>query len=691
MEMLGKYLTSTWAAAISVCLLLTLYVVNPSPIQILQLKTFDYLITSLDKKDSEEIVIVNFGEKSVKQFGQWPFDRRDIAKTIDKLKEHEAAVIVAPILFSEKDRSGGDDEFAKTLEGVVIAQTPTTQNVPPDAVRRGFAAIGPVDPSLYVYRWSGGLRPLDKLAESASGVGVLATIPEVDGVVRHVPLLVNIAGNLYPSLPLETLRVASGDPSYQIKTGDAGLEFVRIPAFPAVPVDERGRVWATWNTKFEQIEAIEIDDRVKGKIVVLGLTIEGVGGIIATPVGEKWVHEIQASTIQTLVDGTSISRLSVARLLEGIIILVMLVLFLYIVPKLSVKMIVPFYVLFVASTSYGSYYLFKSQLQLWDASYIIVAGSIVFAHLIFNNFAREFRLKQQIKKQFGTYLSPALVEKLQKNPELLKLGGETRELSIMFTDVRGFTSISEHYGSDVQGLTKIMNRYMTAMTAKILQNEGTLDKYIGDAQMAFWNAPLDDADHARHAVKTALEMLGDLERFNKEVALEGVPPFGMGLGINTGSVVVGNMGSSQRFDYTCLGDTVNLASRLEGQSKPYHVKMVIGQKTYEYVKDEYLCLELDILAVKGKAIGVNIYTIVNKTPINENYARTHKDFIKYYRAQEWDRLENYFEVLKTAFDGEMNEYYEMMKERVEDYKKNPPGVYYDGEYIWDGVYRTNSK
>jgi len=692
METIGKYLTSTWAAAISVCLLLTLYVVNPSPIQILQLKTFDYLITSLEPKKSDEIVIVEFGEKSVEKYGQWPFDRRDIADTIGKLRENGAGLIMMPILFSEKDRANGDDSLISAFKdgGIVIAQTPTSQNKAPDAVRRGFASIGS-DPYFWLFNWRGAISPLPSFAASADGVGLLATIPEPDGVVRRLPMLARIGSDLYPSIVLETLRVAAGDPSYQIKTGDAGIEAVRIPQFNAIKTDERGRIWLSWNNKFDKIDATEIDDRVKDKIVIIGLSIEGVGGIIATPIGEKWAHEIQAQTLQTLIDGTSISRLSVARLLEGIIILVMLVLFLYTVPKLSVKMTVPFYALFVASTSYGSYYLFKTQLQLWDASYIIISGSIVFAHLIFNNFAREFRLKQQIKKQFGTYLSPALVEKLQKNPELLRLGGETRELSIMFTDVRGFTSISEHYGSDVQGLTKIMNRYMTAMTKKIIDNEGTLDKYIGDAQMAFWNAPLDDADHAKHAVKTALEMLGDLERFNKEVALEGVPPFGMGLGINTGSVVVGNMGSNQRFDYTCLGDTVNLASRLEGQSKPYHVKMVIGQKTYEYVKDEYLCLELDILAVKGKAIGVNIYTIVDKTPINENYARTHKDFIKYYRAQEWDRLENYFEVLKTAFDGEMNEYYEMMKERVEDYKKNPPGVYYDGEYIWDGVYRTNSK
>jgi adenylate cyclase len=304
---------------------------------------------------------------------------------------------------------------------------------------------------------------------------------------------------------------------------------------------------------------------------------------------------------------------------------------------------------------------------------------------VFNNFAREFRLKQQIKKQFGTYLSPALVEKLQKNPELLRLGGETRELSIMFTDVRGFTTISEHYGSDVQGLTKIMNRYMTAMTAKIIQNDGTLDKYIGDAQMAFWNAPLDDKEHAKHAVKTALEMLGDLERFNKEIALEGVPAFGMGLGINTGSVVVGNMGSSQRFDYTCLGDSVNLASRLEGQSKPYHVKMVIGPKTYEYVKDDYLCLELDCLAVKGKSKGVNIYTIVEKNGLNIAASRSHEEFLMHYREQNWDKAVEYIPYVEQAFEGDMKEYYQMMRERIEEYKINPLPK------DWDGVFRTNSK
>jgi adenylate cyclase len=687
METLGKLLTSTWAAVVTTLLLITVYIINPSPVETLQLKTFDYLINTLEKKQSEEIIVVEFGEKSVQKFGQWPFDRRDIAQVITNLRTLGAGVIAVPILFSERDRAGGDNDLAKSLSGggVVISQTPTSQSRPADAARRGFASIGNA-PDSWLYTWRGAVAPLKALADSSDGVGLLAVAPERDGVVRRMPMLARIGDTLYPSLVLETLRTVAGDPSYQIKTGEAGVEAVRIPQFPAINTDEKGRIWLGWNNVFEHIEATELTkQKIENKIVILGLTIEGVGGIIATPAGEKWAHEIQANALQTIIDGTSISRLPESRLLEGVLLLVLCSTLLFLVPRTSVSWTMPLFVSFVFLISCGSYFAFTNYMQLWDPSYILVSSILLFGHLVFNNFAREFRLKQQIKKQFGTYLSPALVEKLQKNPELLRLGGETRELSIMFTDVRGFTTISEHYGSNVQGLTEIMNRYMTAMTAKILENEGTLDKYIGDAQMAFWNAPLDDKDHAKHAVKTALAMLGDLDRFNAEIANEGIPAFGMGLGINTGSVVVGNMGSSQRFDYTCLGDSVNLASRLEGQSKPYHVKLVIGPKTYEYVKDEYLCLELDCLAVKGKTEGVNIYTIVDRNTLNTLYARSHQDFIRLYREQEWDRINHYYKTLRSAFDGEMKEYYDMMMERVEEYKKNPPGE------NWDGVFRTNSK
>jgi adenylate cyclase len=245
----------------------------------------------------------------------------------------------------------------------------------------------------------------------------------------------------------------------------------------------------------------------------------------------------------------------------------------------------------------------------------------------------------------------------------------------MFTDVRGFTAISEHYGVDVQGLTKIMNRYMTAMTAKIIENNGTLDKYIGDAQMAFWNAPLDEKNHAKMAVKTALEMMESLDAFNKEVVAEGIPAFGMGLGINTGIVVVGNMGSNQRFDYTCLGDSVNLASRLEGQSKPYGVKIVLGALTAEQVKDEYDIVELDCIAVKGKKEGVRIYTI------GETRKDRHQEFLDLYYSGDWKKAIFVATTLLNDDTVSIKGYYENMIERLQESKPDN----------WDGTFRATSK
>jgi adenylate cyclase len=332
-------------------------------------------------------------------------------------------------------------------------------------------------------------------------------------------------------------------------------------------------------------------------------------------------------------------------------------------------------------------YLFKHNGYLVDYTWTTLAAFLPWVGSIFMRFVMEFKLKMQIKKQFGTYLSPALVEKLQKNPGLLKLGGDERELSIMFTDVRGFTSISEHYGKNVQGLTMIMNRYMTAMTEAILKNDGTLDKYIGDAQMAFWNAPLDDPNHAKNAVKTALQMLKRLDTFNEEISKEGVPAFGMGLGINTGGVVVGNMGSTQRFDYTCLGDHVNLASRLEGQSKPYGVRIVIGTRTFEHIRNDYQCFELDCIAVKGKKDGARIYTVLENKLSESQYNTVvsgHFAFLNDYRMQRWDNAISHANELMTQ-NKEMKKYYEMMIERILELRNS------NLDKDWDGVFRATSK
>jgi len=434
------------------------------------------------------------------------------------------------------------------------------------------------------------------------------------------------------------------------------------------------------------VSAAKLPQNFDGAIVIVGVSAAGIGNPVPTSRGAVWPQDLQASVIGTMVNGVNIQRPNWADGGELLAIAVSGLLLLFLTRWTYVGL--ASVVVLVGAAIFGSHWGYSNYAYLVDATAFVGAVVLVSLHAYGAKFVSEYLQKQQIKKQFGTYLSPAMVEKLQRNPELLKLGGDSRELSIMFTDVRGFTSISEHYGQDVQGLTKIMNRYMTSMTAKIIENEGTLDKYIGDAQMAFWNAPLDDADHAKHAVKTALEMMGSLDEFNREIVAEGVPPFGMGLGINTDTVVVGNMGSSQRFDYTCLGDGVNLASRLEGQSKPYGVRIVLGPRTAEYVKDDFSVLELDCIAVKGKKEGVTIYTVLGhkgdiKVPAAD--AQMHYAMLKLYRQQKFDQAVNFCHNLKGRFEGLMDSYYEHWIERCEEMKQaNLPGD-------WDGVHRATTK
>jgi len=677
-----KYITGRLAVVLTLLILVAIRLYDPSLTQIIRLKAFDYLITRQEPVESQEIVIVDIGERTLQQWGQWPPKRDVIAKLIQDLRQMGAGVIALNVLFPEPDRLGGDRALADALKNdpaTIIAQTPTTQNRPPDAVRRGFAAIGD-DPYLHTFSWRGAVAPIKPLADNASGVGVVATVPEPDGVVRRMPLVVRISGELYPAFPLEIIRVLAEEQSYQIKANETGIEAIRIPGLPIMNTDSNGRIWLPQNVTFRRVEAVDITaDLIKDKTVIVGLAAEGLASIIATPRGERLAQDVQAQTLQGIVDGNLPVRTGDSDIIEQLTFLAFGIILILIVPLTSVLWTIPLFVSVIAGSIYGSFYLFDTTLHLWDFGWFVLAGSLIFFQLVFNNFAREFFLKMQIKKQFGTYLSPALVEKLQKNPELLRLGGETRELSIMFTDVRGFTTISEHYGENVQGLTQIMNRYMTAMTAKILENNGTLDKYIGDAQMAFWNAPIDNPKHAKDAVRTALAMLGDLKRFNDEIAKEGVPPFGMGLGINTGSVVVGNMGSDQRFDYTCLGDSVNLASRLEGQSKPYGVKLVLGPITAKQVCDEFNVIELDLLAVKGKTEPVAIYTVVENK--DESSLFLHRDFLKMYRRGQWDGAKALAKQLINKFDGELKDYYKMMIERMQE---KPP-------VNFDGVYRATSK
>jgi adenylate cyclase len=546
--------------------------------------------------------------------------------------------------------------------------------------KTGVAVIGDGEATEFLPQYPCVLSNVSVLQEAAAGVGITSTLPETDGVVRRVPLLSESSGEYYPAFALEMLRVAAGDSSYQAKINQTGVEALRIPSFETIKTDEYGRVFINPNYRFQsyEIDASPLPD-LTGKIVILGVTAAGVSNPVATPSGAQHPHQLQASILETLINGDSVSIPNWTQLVDLAALLV-LALSLIIISRLKYSIV--WIGLILGGYLYLPMYLFASKGILLDVTFNVMAIAIIYMHIYTVKFISEFLQKQQIKKQFGTYLSPDLVARLQRQPDLLKLGGESRELSIMFTDVRGFTTISEHYGEDVQGLTSIMNRYMTVMTRAILENNGTLDKYIGDAQMAFWNAPLDNKQHALDAVRTSFQMLKDLEIFNEEVEREGIPAFGMGLGINTATVVVGNMGSTQRFDYTCLGDGVNLAARLEGQSKPYGVKLVVGPQTAELVRDVYQVVELDLIAVKGKTEPARIYTIFDVA--DGAGELLHKKFLDFYRQGNWDAALNLIKDLKRCWNEELNAYYEMMEQRIQNLQSKKL-------LDWDGIYRATSK
>ena len=671
--MLKKILTSPWTALITLALVIGLRVADPAFVESIRLRYFDTLVTSR-APDTIGVSVVNIDEKALERYGQFPFPRDVYAKLIRDLYSRNAGLVVFNILTPDVDRMGHDREYIQALRQYPVilpaVGSTTNKNV---ARNPGSVIIGPYGLDSFV-TYPGIIANQSTIENAAAGVGLVNTLPEVDGVVRRMLMVAAHDHKLYPSLAMEVLRVAGADTTFQVKINENGVEKLRIPKFGPITTDSLSRVWIDWSLVPEHYSLTDLPKDFEGDIVIVGVSAQGLANPVATSLGEMLPQDLQAAVIGTIIanrDKKPITRPDWADGAEIIVLIVLAILLIFLTRWTYVGIISSGVVIgaIIPLCSYA----YSQYSWLVDASLPVAGLVLVMLHAYGIKFVSEFLQKQQIKKQFGTYLSPAMVEKLQKNPELLTLGGESRELSVMFTDVRGFTTISEHYGKDVQGLTKIMNRYMTAMTAKIIENEGTLDKYIGDAQMAFWNAPLDDPEHAKHAVKTALQMMESLNEFNAEIIAEGIPAFGMGLGINTGTVVVGNMGSSQRFDYTALGDAVNLASRLEGQSKPYGVRIVLGPLTADAVREEYPVTELDCIAVKGKKEGVKIYTLA---PDNEQ----HRNFLELYYGGDWKKAATLIPLCKNT-TPELAKYYDAMTERLAEGKPNN----------WDGIFRATSK
>ena len=682
--MLKKILTSPWTALITLTLVIGLRMTDPAFVESVRLRYFDTLVTS---KATEVIgvSVVNIDESALEKYGQYPFPRNIYGSIIQDLYRRNAGLVVFNILTPDPDRMGRDLEYATALRRYpTVLPSVGAQQTRNQPRQPGSVVIGPYANQIVEY--PGIIANVPAVEMAAAGIGITNTFPEIDGVVRRMPLLISSGGRLYPSLAMETLRVAAGDSTFQVKLNENGIEKMRIPKFGPVTTDSLSRVWIDWSLVPETHSLTNLPMDFDGDIVIVGVSAAGLANPVATSRGEMLPQELQASVIGTIIanqDHPAITRPDWAEGAEVITLVVLSLISLFLSRWTYVGIITSSF--FLIGIVPVGHYIFNTYHTLTDATLVMGGLVVVLLHSWGVKFVSEFLQKQQIRKQFGTYLSPDLVAQLQRQPELLVLGGESRELSIMFTDVRGFTTISEHYGKDVQGLTRIMNRYMTAMTKKILENKGTLDKYIGDAQMAFWNAPLDNGQHAKDAVKTALQMMESLNEFNCEITTEGVPPFGMGLGINTGTVVVGNMGSDQRFDYTCMGDSVNLASRLEGQSKPYGVGIVLGSRTAELVRDEYPVVELDKIAVKGKKEGVNIFTVLQNSKFNSQDQEIHDTMLSLYREQKFDSAIKFCHTLKGCFNGELDHYYELWEQRCEDMKK----VKLPAD--WDGTFIANSK
>ena len=608
-----KYITHWTVAFITLFLLVFLRMQDNGLVETARLKSFDYLQSTDSITQSQGIVVVEIDEAAIEDNGQWPWSRDKIADLIWKLREQGAGIIILPILFAEEDRAGQDMALAQALveNGVIIAQVGTTQTNK-NSVPRGVAKIG--DPLPWLFEWPGMLGPTELLGLNADGVGVINIAPEIDGVVRRVPLIMRVGEETYPAMAIEMIRVAVGDPSYQIKAGEAGVIAVRVPGYDTIYTDQHARIWLRWNKKFPTISMTDDLSVVAGKTVVVGLTAEGLASTIASPSGTQYAHTPIAVSLATIINGENIQRTDLANFYE-LLYLILIGLMLVVASRFVHYYYVAGTIIVLAiGTVYGAVFAYSKYLLLFDFSWPVITIMIVGLHAVFNRFVREFQLKQQIRKQFEKYLDPRQVAILVKHPEKLKLGGDRKEMSFLFMDIVGFTPISEYYknNDDPEGLVNVINDYLNRMSKIVLANGGTIDKYMGDCIMAFWNAPLDCDNHAEMAVKTAIECAEETDKIKAEFKERGLPDINIGSGVNTGTCIVGNMGSEMRLDYSVIGDAVNLAARLEAATRNYKdengkvTPTLYSSYTMEQLTD-IKSIEVDKIKVKGKEELITIY------------------------------------------------------------------------------------
>ena len=685
-----KILLSPWTALLTLVLILSIRIADPVFVESVRLRYFDQLIVNQPAVDIP-VHTVNIDEASLDKYGQFPFPRDIYATIIKDLYARDAGLVVFNILMPEADRFKQDQTLARTMLGLPVVLPTLGHTAQKNKSFGSPVQVVGKDPEGKVVEYPGLISNVPALEEVAAGVGIVNTFPEVDGVMRRMPLVIASQGNLHPSLALETLRVAAKDPRVQVKIGEQGVEALRVPKFGRINTDELGRIWVDWSKKPTEHSLVTLPKSFDGAIVIVGVSAAGLANPVATARGEVWPHDAQASVIGTMITQTNIQRPGYADDLEIAAILAAGLLLLFLTRWTYVGLAAV--IVLVGGGIAGSIYAYSNLLFLFDATAFAVGTTLVALHAYGVKFVSEFLQKSQIKKQFGSYVNPVIVERLQRDPSFIKLGGEKKELTVMMSDMRNFTGLGETYGDDVVAFTHTMNRYMTAIAEPILRNNGCLIKFIGDASLHVHGAPIQeeqDPDHILAGIRTGLEMIHAVELFNIELEKEGKPKVGCGIGINTGPTLIGNIGSKDRFGYDVLGDSVSLTARLEGQTKNYGVLIIISEATQSRVGDAYFTLPLDCIAVKGKNIGVNIFTVFYNPDdtVSEAWhsAKEHHELmLEYYREQNWDKAIELCQELTGEFYGNMDHYYELWIERIAEMRsRNLPAD-------WDGTYRATSK
>ena len=701
-----------------------------NPLQIftsLQNYSFDTFQRILPREvySEDPVVIIDIDDRSLAEIGQWPWSRNQLAKLTNQA--YAAAALGFDIVFAEPDRTNpqnlianysfdeainkelaslpsNDELFADAISNhgtVVLGQALNNKdNTKPSKNKFGLVTQGD-DPKQFIANYLGAQNNIKILDDSASGVGSMS-IGNNDVIVRQLPTFERIDEQLVPSLALEMTRVAVGASTFQIKSSNAsseeaygaqtGINNIKLGPL-TIPTTPEGNAWIYFAPTKDILSVSAIDvisgtippEFFEGKVALVGTSAAGLLDLRSTPT-EKNVPGVTiiAQFMQQIFANEFLQRpdwLFGAEFIAGLLLAVLI--------TLGIQALGPIGGLSIFLVGSGgimgsSYYFFKSKLFLVDPISPLIISLSVYVAVTFFNFLFTELERSRVRGAFAQYLSPEMVNRLAESSESLVLGGERKEMTFLFSDIRGFTKISEQYKDDPEGLTQLINELLTVLSNAILDHGGTIDKYMGDCIMAFWNAPTDQADHRQLAIKAAHSMNEALDEFNAQT--EGNLDFKLeiGIGINSGNCIVGNMGSDKRFDYTVLGDAVNLASRLESQSSNYGLHMIVGENTH-MDDSEFTIIEIDKIAVKGKSSAETIYTCFKpEIKFTEEFLKKHEAFLVEYRTQNWDGANLLIDELIPSFN-ELELYYKHMRARIKEYIASPPAS------DWEGVYVAKNK